>query len=102
MTIIDNCWQFWKQKDNNSNKDNDKDNPGTCDIWDTDYNSDNWEPEFMTIFVIWQLIVTLDNIRNSCDVLQISTETPNMAKCQKRPKMERGKNKTLFRKEYLF
>ena len=19
-----------------------------CDIWDTDYNSDNWEPEFMT------------------------------------------------------
>ena len=38
----------------------------TCDIWDTDYNSDNWEPEFMTI---WQLIVTLDSIRNSCDVL---------------------------------
>ena len=44
-------------------------NPRTCDIWDTDYNSDNWEPEFMTIFVIWQLIVTLDSIRNSCDVL---------------------------------
>ena len=41
----------------------------TCDIWDTDYNSDNWEPEFMTIFVIWQLFVTLDSIRNSCDVL---------------------------------
>ena len=39
-----------------------------CDIWDTDYNSDNWEPEFMTNFVIWQLIVTLDSIRNSCDV----------------------------------
>ena len=38
----------------------------TCDIWDTDYNSDNWEPEFMTIFVTWQLIVTLDSIRNSC------------------------------------
>ena len=37
----------------------------TCDIWDTDYNSDNWEPEFMTIFVTWQLIVTLDSIRNS-------------------------------------
>ena len=42
--------------------------PVTCDIWDTDYISDNWEPEFMTIFVIWQLIVTLDSIRNSCDV----------------------------------
>ena len=40
----------------------------TCDLWDTDYNSDNWEPEFMTIFVTWQLIVTLDSIRNSCDV----------------------------------
>ena len=40
----------------------------TCDIWDTDYNSDNWEPEHMTIFVTWQLIVTLDSIRNSCDV----------------------------------
>ena len=48
--------------DNNSNKDNPK-------ICDTDYNSDNWEPEFMTIFVTWQLIVTLDSIRNSCDVL---------------------------------
>ena len=44
------------------------DTPRTCDIWDTDYNSDNWEPEFMTIFVIWQIIVTLDSIRNSCDV----------------------------------
>ena len=38
----------------------------TCDIWDTDYNSDYWEPEFMTIFLIWQLRETLDNIRNSC------------------------------------
>ena len=44
------------------------DNPRNFDIWDTVYNSDNWEPEFMTIFVIWQLIVTLDSIRNSCDV----------------------------------
>ena len=25
---------------------------GACDIWDTDYNSDNWEPEFMTICVL--------------------------------------------------
>ena len=40
----------------------------TCDIWDTDYNSDNWEPEFMTIFVTWQLRVTLDSICNSCNV----------------------------------
>ena len=42
--------------------------PVTCDIWDTDYISDNWEIEFMTIFVTWQLRVTLDSIRNSCDV----------------------------------
>ena len=40
----------------------------TCEIWDTDYNFDNWEPEFMTICVTWQLRVTLDSIRNSCDV----------------------------------
>ena len=40
----------------------------TCDIWDTDYNSGNWEPKFMTIFVICQSRVTLDSIRNSCDV----------------------------------
>ncbi len=39
-----------------------------CDIWDTDNYTDNWEPEFMTIFVTWQLIATLDSIRNSCDV----------------------------------
>ena len=46
------------------------------DIWDTDYNTDNWEPGFMTIFVTWHLIVTLDSIRNSCDVLEWDTETP--------------------------
>ena len=40
----------------------------TCDHWDTDYNSYNWEPEFMTIFVTWQSRVTVDSIRNSCDV----------------------------------
>ena len=50
-------------------KDKDKEQWLTCGIWDTDYNYDNWEPEFMTIFVAWQLRVTLDSIRNSCDVL---------------------------------
>ena len=40
----------------------------TWHIWDTDYNSDNWKTEFITIFVAWQLRVTLDSIRNSCDV----------------------------------
>ena len=40
----------------------------TCNIWDTDYISDNWELDFLTIFVTWQLRVTLDSIRNSCDV----------------------------------
>jgi len=39
-----------------------------CEIWDTDYNSDNWELEFMTIFVTQQLRMTVDSIRNSCDV----------------------------------
>ena len=42
--------------DNDKDQDNDriKDNPSlieSCDIWDTDYNSGNWEPEFMTNFV---------------------------------------------------
>ena len=40
----------------------------TCDNWDTDYNSYNWESEFITIFLTWQLGVTVDSIRNSCDV----------------------------------
>ena len=51
-----------------NNNENDIDKSIKCDVWDTDYNSDNWEPEFMTIFATWQLRVTLDSIRNSCDV----------------------------------
>ena len=43
----------------------------TCDIWDTDFISDNWGPEFLTTCVTWQLRVTLDRIRNSCDVFLI-------------------------------
>ena len=42
----------------------------TCGIWDIDYNSHNWEPEFMTISVTWQLRVTLESICNSCNVFQ--------------------------------
>ena len=70
----------------NSNKDNDKDKTGTCDIWDTDNNSENWEPESMTIFVIWQSIRTLDSIRNSCDVFQTSKKffIELMKNCQNR------------------
>ena len=41
----------------------------TCDIWDTDYISGNWGLDFLKIFVTWQSRVTLDSIRNSCDVL---------------------------------
>ena len=33
------------------------------------YISDSWEPDFRTIILTWQLRVTLDSIRNSCDVL---------------------------------
>ena len=32
---------------------------GICDIWDTDYNSDNWESKLMTIIVSWQLRMTI-------------------------------------------
>ena len=41
----------------------------TFDMEDTNYNSDSWESEFVTIIVTWQLRVTVDSIRNSCDVL---------------------------------
>ena len=44
----------------------------TCDLWDTDHNSDNWEPEYMTTFVTWQLRLTLDSICNSCYVYFVS------------------------------
>ena len=67
------------KKDNDKDKDNVKKNTlkehlqrvilVTCGIWHTDYIPDNWEPGLMTIFVTRQLIVTLDSIRNSCDVL---------------------------------
>ena len=53
----------------------------TCDNWDTDYNSYNWEPKFMTIFVTWQSRVTVDSIRNSCDVLIPNCTVP-MRFCQ--------------------
>ena len=37
----------WPKKDNEKGKykDNDKDKLVTFDIWDTDYNFDNWEPD---------------------------------------------------------
>ena len=40
----------------------------TFESWGTDFYSDKREHELMTIFVSWQLRVTLDSIRNSCDV----------------------------------
>ena len=77
--ILENCdlWDIWSEWHDLTNKKTmtktntktmAKTNQGTCDIWDTDNNSENWEPESMTIFVTWQLRVTLDSIRNSCDV----------------------------------
>jgi len=50
----------------------------TCDNWDTDYNSYNWESEFMTIFVTWQSRVTVDSIRNSCDVYMFAWKTSQL------------------------
>ena len=46
--------------------------PETCDIGDTNYNSDNWEPAFMTFCVTWQLRMTIDSIRNSYDVFVVT------------------------------
>ena len=36
----------------------------TCGIWDTVYNSDNWEPQVITISLAWQLRVAVDDICN--------------------------------------
>ena len=78
LTIIDKVINVHNKKTTTAK------NTMTCDIWDTDYNSDNWEPEFMTIFVIWQLIVTLDSIRNSCDVYP---HTSDMQGCVEKYKL---------------
>ena len=77
LTSFANLWEFWKL-----------DNFwkyltifASLDNFDHNYNDNpsdllhlrhwlhfyNWEPEFMTIFVAWQLRVTLDSISNSCD-----------------------------------
>ena len=65
----DKNWPSWKNddrdQDNDSNKDNDKDNPRTFDIWDTDYNSDNWDPDFNQGY----MTINCDNICDYCDVL---------------------------------
>ena len=37
-------------------------------MYPVELTSKHFEPGLMTIFVTWQLIVTLDSIRNSCDV----------------------------------
>ena len=57
---------FWLIFTMTIDNNNDKIIQETCFLWDIDYNSDNWEPEFMTITL--QLRVTLDSIHNSCDV----------------------------------
>ena len=57
----------WPKKDNNKYKDHDK-HMNLCEVVDI---SDSWEPEFTTVIVTWQLRVTLDSIRNSCDVFSI-------------------------------
>ena len=50
MTIFDNVgndddlWQFLQDKTMTATKTMTKKIQGTCDIWDTDYNCDNWEP----------------------------------------------------------
>ena len=57
------CWKILTILDNFNNN-NDKDRRP---LWPLRHwlQSDNWEPEFMSIFVTWQLRVTLDSICNS-------------------------------------
>ena len=55
--------------------------PKTCDIWDTNYNFDNWELEFITIFVAWQLRVTLDCLKKSQNNSKSSSHNEYLFKC---------------------
>ena len=79
LTCFANFWQFWQSLTIEKLLTvliiltiMTKTIPVTCDIWNTDYISDNWEPEFTTIYGnTWQLRVTLDSICNSCDVLYV-------------------------------
>ena len=73
MTIFDD--NFWNFLTNEKFFDNfEKTVLETCDIWDTDYSSVYLETVFMTIFVTWRLIVTLDSIRNSYDVFVVKSK----------------------------
>ena len=71
LMFYDVLWYFmtWPNQQKDKPKTMKKTTLEFCDIWDTDYNYDNWYPEFMTIFVTWELRMTLDSICNSCDVL---------------------------------
>ena len=48
--------------------------------------------KFMRIFVAWQLIVTLDSIRNSCDVLNLQTLHLPTIQSSHLPKQEKRQN----------
>ena len=63
MVNIFCCWQFWQFLQFGILFTMTMIIRETCGLWDIDYNYENWEPEFMTIFVTWQLRVTLDSIR---------------------------------------
>ena len=73
LIIVDNFYSCWYNYDNywtflknfTTKSQQHEQRQWQRQSWD---NSDNWETEFMTIFVAWQLRVTLDSIRNSCDV----------------------------------
>ena len=67
LTFFENFWQFYNWE-NWDNFDNWKDSPG--DLWYLRHWSQFWQLKtwIQTIIVIWHLIVTLDSIRNSCDV----------------------------------
>ena len=78
MTNFDHFWYFLiiltteTIKTIFDNFDNWKDSPG--DLWHLRHWLQFWQLRtwIQTIIVTWQLIVTLDSIRNSCDVLKFA------------------------------
>ena len=73
MTILDNfdnfgqIWKlltFWTNFINSTI-------PVTCDIWDTDYKSDNWKYEIKTNQE-WHWVLGTGSIHNTCDAFHMT------------------------------
>ena len=95
----------WQKKDNendidkDNDRNNDKDNPRH--LWHLKHYLQfwHWNFEFMTIFVAWQLRVTMDSIRNSLNVFLIEqlTERQLLRLASDSNQSKRGQNQNIYK-----